>query len=71
MPAGTGQARQEGACLRTKPRGDLTADSASQTRRWGPPSEGGAAPGTVLTGKVRARGPEGKVMSQGRGDALP
>lgn len=64
-----GQARR---CLsEPKPRADLTADSASQTRGWGPPSQGGAAPATALTGKVHAWGLESKVMSQRRGDALP
>lgn len=54
VPVGTEQARQESACLSTKPSGDFTIDSASQTRRWGPPSQGGAVPGTDLTGKAHA-----------------
>lgn len=62
--------RQEGACLRTKPRGDFTADSAPQTRRLGPPFSGGAAPRTVLTGKVQAWGPESGAGESAKGSRL-
>lgn len=46
-PVGTEHPRQEGACLRTQPRGDFTDDSAPQTRRWGPAFQGGAVPGMI------------------------
>nr|KAF6444309.1 hypothetical protein HJG59_008600 [Molossus molossus] len=69
VPVGTEQAQQEGACLRSEPRGDFIIDSASQTRRWGPPSEGGTVPGTDLTGKVLAARKQGD--ESGEGDALP
>lgn len=67
----TGQARRR--LSESQAKGDLTAESASQTRRVGGQGSTlpeGVAPGTLLTSKVHAWGLKTEVLSQGLGNAL-